>query len=123
MRALGSLLVAINTGMLSSLMQVFAIEPLPLVGTAFAEPDERELAVAYRRQVPSQRSSKKRGKEHLRTQAPQRRADAASSSYTSFSIDFGFLLAFECCHLSRNLLDRIFEDIIQHSKPRSQGPG
>jgi hypothetical protein len=112
MRALGSLLVAINTGMLSSLMQVFAIEPLPLVGTAFAEPDERELAVAYRRQVPSQRSSKKRGKEHLRTQAPQRRADAASSSYKSFSIAFSLHVNVAVSH---TLLDGISTDIMQHS--------
>ena len=38
--------------MLSSLTQLLAIEPLALVGTAVAEPDERELAVAQRRHVP-----------------------------------------------------------------------
>jgi hypothetical protein len=39
------------------------------------------------------------------------------------SIAFGLLLAIECCHLTRNLLDRISEDKIQRSKPRPQGLG
>ena len=54
--------------MLSSLTQLLATEPLALVGTEVAEPDERELAVAQRRHVPSQRAFKKRKKEHLRPQ-------------------------------------------------------
>ena len=54
--------------MLSSLTQLLAIESLALVCTAVAEPDERELAVAQRRHVPSQRISKTRGKEHLHTE-------------------------------------------------------
>ncbi len=51
--------------MLSSRTQDLAIEPLALVGTAVAEPDERELAVVQRRHDPSLRTSNKRGKEHL----------------------------------------------------------
>jgi hypothetical protein len=39
--------------MLSSLTQLRASEPLALVGTAVAEPDERELGVAQRHVVVS----------------------------------------------------------------------
>ena len=45
--------------MLSSLTQLLASEPLALVCTAVAEPDERELAVAQRRHVPSQKNAGK----------------------------------------------------------------
>ena len=96
--------------MLSSRTQDLAIEPLALIGTTVAEPDERELAVAQRRHVLSQRTSKKRGKEHLRIEGPQRRAEAASSSYGSFSIAFPLHATVVASH---TLLDRISTDIIQ----------
>ncbi len=99
--------------MLSSLTQLLASEPLGLVGTAVAEPDERELAVPQRRHVPSQRISKNPGKDHIRTEAPQRRADAASSSsYKSFPIAFSLHANVAVSH---RLLDRICTDIMQHS--------
>jgi hypothetical protein len=90
-------------------MQLLTIEPLALVGTAVAEPDERELAIAQRRHVPSQRTSKTRGKEPLHTEAPHRREDA-SSSYKSFPIVVSLRANVVVSH---TFLDRISTDLIQ----------
>ena len=96
-----------NTRMLSSLTQLLAIEPLALVGTAVAGPDERELAVAQRRHVPSQRTSKTRGKEHLLTESPQK---ASRCSKQQLQLIFNrILFACECCrfsHIARSHLHR-----------------
>jgi hypothetical protein len=90
-------------------MQLLTIEPLTLVGTVVAEPDEQDLAVAQRRHVPSQRTSKTRGNEPLHTEAPHRREDA-SSSYKSFPIVVSLHANFVVSH---TLLDRISTDLIQ----------
>jgi hypothetical protein len=78
--------------MLSSLTQLLAIEPLALVGTAVAEPDERELAVAQRRHDPRKTKNLQKAREnsisalkHLNGEQMQQAA-AATNHFQSHSL-------------------------------------
>ena len=100
-----------NTRMLSSLIQFLVIEPLALVCT-LPNLTSGSLPLLSVVMSPHKEPPKRVGKSISSLNHLKRRADAASSSYKSFSIAFSLHANVVVSH---TLLDRISTDIMQHS--------